>query len=250
MSLSVSAESDISGAKSGFVCPIHQIRTNGWVGCCLCEVIDSQLGGYVTQPATLQCRRMNPVLKHPFWLNDPQACSTTLIVVIFFGIFSGFDQKTKNPETLQFQRFRVLIPWCERGELKPWLWHHVSLPCRKTIEISTFLMCARPPQSLGVTHVCCQMVVSRMKVRAPGIRAIPDSLVWGLWVHGSHMNQLLWVYGSKMLPPQKPSASLRSAFGLPRNDPWSISCCIWLWLDQAWKSGQSLCNRPHNPWNY
>lgn len=38
-----------------------------------------------------------------------------------------------------------------------------------------------------------------------------------------------WQHGrmkSKKLPPQKPYASLRSAFGLPRNDPWSISCCI------------------------
>lgn len=71
--------------------------------------------------------------------------------------------ETKRPEPFG----SGLSSWCERGELKPWLCHHVSLSCRKIIEISTFLMCARPPQSLGITHVCCQMVVSRMEVRPP-----------------------------------------------------------------------------------
>lgn len=49
-----------------------------------------------------------------------------------------------------------------------------------------------------------------------------------------------WQHGrmkSKKLPPQKPYASLRSAFGLPRNAPWSISRCIW--FGRIWRGSRS-----------
>ena len=48
-----------------------------------------------------------------------------------------------------------------------------------------------------------------------------------------------WQHGrmkSKKLPPQKPYASLRSAFGLPKNDPWSISRCIW--FGRIWRGSR------------
>lgn len=48
-----------------------------------------------------------------------------------------------------------------------------------------------------------------------------------------------WQHGrmkSKKLPPQKPYASLRSAFGLPKNDPWFISRCIW--FGRIWRGSR------------